>query len=631
VSTALRRAGWITGCALLVVLFQSFFQQPIEPVLAAAVLGLAVLSGVAPFAGLQVLAGLGPLAGAVMVLGRGDARTINLAEVLVLAFLSGWTARQAVTATPLRLPPAVRLPALLLALAALTSVAVDSAGASTELQFEPAGEMVQRYIHNYVRHAAGGEPLRASAQLACGMLLVLAAAHITSAAPERRSVVLRMMVCGAAAAALLNLSRIVEVVLTREEHSLGTFLDAMLTYRVNTQYADRNAAGSHFALALMIAVAVARRTPALAAVAGPVVAASLWITGSRFALAATVAATIGGLLVAMHGARNIRRRLVALTVIGAVLISAAIVWSRYPKGRNITARQAFGIRLDLTRAGIQMAAEAPVFGVGVGRYYALSDDYAGEALRAAGFERENAHNNFIQVLAELGVPGLLLLLTLVGASLQQLHGHPDRTETLWLAAGLSAYLLTCLGGHPLLVPDAATPFWLALGLAAAPEALPVAQSSRWKYAAAAFAVFLTVSVWPRAAASVRHADLAGTSGGLSGWQREPDGSRYRWAGTRSTFYVPSSASAVRIPLQHGWSDRRTIEVAILVEGREADRVMLPADDRWKVVRILLPAESVAAFTRFDLVASRAGERVPLAVIPTEDSGAIKVGRVEIDR
>ena len=87
--------------------------------------------------------------------------------------------------------------------------------------------------------------------------------------------------------------------------------------------------------------------------------------------------------------------------------------------------------------------------------------------RAAGIFGENAHNQFIQTLAELGTVGLLPFLWLVFLPVH--HGVKSivwRTASPLLVAltwGVVAFLVSCVLGHPLLTPQVLTLFLLALG------------------------------------------------------------------------------------------------------------------------------------------------------------------------
>jgi O-antigen ligase len=68
---------------------------------------------------------------------------------------------------------------------------------------------------------------------------------------------------------------------------------------------------------------------------------------------------------------------------------------------------------------------------------------------------ENAHNNFLQVLAEVGVAGLAALLSFLGVVFWEAW---RRTRTAaggpWrhaAAAGLLAFMMTWATGHPMLM------------------------------------------------------------------------------------------------------------------------------------------------------------------------------------
>jgi len=125
----------------------------------------------------------------------------------------------------------------------------------------------------------------------------------------------------------------------------------------------------------------------------------------------------------------------------------------------------------MAKVALAIAVRHPVLGVGLGNFQTASvafippDVVAYFPPAAVG---ENAHNNFLQVLAELGVPGLAAFIWLLASPLRagwravrSGHGAP---ELVGLAAGIGAFLLTCLTGHPLLSGPVTVVFFLCLGL-----------------------------------------------------------------------------------------------------------------------------------------------------------------------
>ena len=143
-------------------------------------------------------------------------------------------------------------------------------------------------------------------------------------------------------------------------------------------------------------------------------------------------------------------------------------------------------------------------------------------------------------------------------------------------------------------------------------------------------VLLLLAVTPfRMVAAVRHADVEHTSTGFSPWQRDANGLPYRWAGSRASFFVPSSARAVRIPLRRGPSAPPAVEVRIFLDGVEADRVVLSEDADARTVRLILARRANTPFVRIDL-ASTAPASPPLNVEPTSSGGVLMVARPVIE-
>jgi hypothetical protein len=445
-----------------------------------------------------------------------------------------------------------------------------------------------------------------------GIAITLIVADLCAGDRRRREDILRMMVLVASVAGLFNILKIVNSAIQRE-HPWHAFLTYFATVRVNVHYADMNAAGSYFAMMFFVALGFVPRARAPAITASVVLAAALWIAGSRTALAATlVALVLGGILTARLQRHGKTLVIVLVTVVTLVALAG---WRWYPQGRNLGIWDALSYRLMLGGIAINMMAERPLFGVGAGQFYTQSG------------QLENAHNNLLQIGAELGVPALLLLLFIGGFALWAAWRKAGPPGPTWgVVAGLLTFLLTCLAGHPLLVAAAAFPFWILMGLAISmTDATELPRTAR--RAAIVILVIIGASLPFRMVAAVRGADVEHTSTGFSGWQRDANGERYRWAGSRSSFFVASSARAIRIPLGRGPMAPPTIEVRIFLNGVEADRVVLREA---RLVRLVLVRRIAARFSRIDLVSTVPGNPQALDVEPTQSGGVLMVGRPIIE-
>lgn len=616
----LERATWLIAAAIAALLLHSLYRFPIGFTANAIVVATMALAALAPAAALTAVAGLGPLAGLFFLLIRTDYDVVRFEEVFVLAFLIGWSLRRAFTATRARVSPAFRWSAALLVAAALASGIVTAYGAAAESPGTTAwASMWSLITHDYL---IGPTALLASMLMIEGILLAAVAAETCAANPGLRRTVIRLMVASAAAAGLLHVSRIAFAAMAREEPwaALATLLASA---RVSVLVPDLNAAGSYFAMMLVVA-AGASRSPAAAGCAG-LIAAGLWITGSRTALAACV--LVGISVLAADAWRQGRRKSLAAGTALLVLAAAAAV-VLYPQDRNEATRPAFLFRVAMNKVAVSMTSDYPAFGAGLGRFFALSENYM--PAEYAG-TRENAHNNFLQVSAELGVLGFGAFALLLVSGFRA--AWRSRGTSAWeraLLPGLVAFLLTCLAGHPLLVAGAAFPFWLLLGTGVGGGEGGPGLSRRSRLIASAVLVLIIGSIPFRAAAAASAADLEHVGIGMSLWQRDGDGTRYRWAGGQSSLFVPADASAVGIPLRHGGADSRVLEVEIVLEGREADRILLEPGADWRTLRLILPATGQRRFLRVDLIARPDGHLAPLDVQPTDGSGAVMVGRLLVE-
>ena len=611
---------WLTAGAIGLLLLQSLYLFPVGITPQAVVLGMLVWAAVAPATALTVFAGLAPLSGLIFQLTRAGGGGVRFEEAFLLGCLTGWSLRRGLTATRVPVSPGFRWAVLLLAVAALASGIVAVAGAAAE---SPATGTWPYLATLLTRdYLIAPSPLLPAMLLAEGLWLTAVAAETCAGNTALRRTVVRMMVVAAAAAASLHVWRLITAAVARE-HAADALITLLASARVSVLIPDPNATGSYFAMMLIIAALALGSRAGVACAA--VIGAGLWITGSRTAMVACL--VIGVAALAATFWRSHRRTTVAAALLVIALATTAVV-VLYPAGRNEAARPALLFRIVLNRVALSMTAEHPAFGVGLGRFFELSEAYM--PVGYAG-TRENAHNNFLQISAELGLIGLGLFAAVLAFGLRAVR----QSESKWtgerrILFGLAVFLLTCVGGHPLLVAGAAYPFWLLLGVAAAAGDGRPALNPRARIIALALLAILIGSIPVRTRTAGAEANLEHVGVGVSMWQRQDDGTRYRWAGGRSTFFVTAAASAVRIPLRHGGQDSRTLEVRVFLDGREADRILLVPNADWRTLRLVLPDRSRNRFARVELIARPQGELEPLDVEPTARSGALMVGRLEVE-
>jgi hypothetical protein len=273
-----------------------------------------------------------------------------------------------------------------------------------------------------------------------------------------------------------------------------------------------------------------------------------------------------------------------------------------------------------------MAATSPSFGVGIGRYYSRSGEFASAQLLRLfpPAIHENAHNNFLQILAELGIVGLLVMVwlfwTAARLSARLLRADPRDPVRWGLVTGLAAFVLSCLGGHPLLIDEPAMTFWLLLGVVcgwgATIAMAPPARPTLW--IAGGLIVVVAASVPLRVVRQRANFDLEHRGVGLSAWQTAIDGIRYRLAGSKSSVFVPSDTQMIVVPLR-SVSPAGEIDVRLSLDGRPADVVKV-SDDRWQQLRLQMPQDRRGPrFRRLDLQTD---------AIASGDSPVLMIGKVE---
>ena len=191
-----------------------------------------------------------------------------------------------------------------------------------------------------------------------------------------------------------------------------------------------------------------------------------------------------------------------------------------------------------------------------------------------------------------------------------------------------AFLLTCLSGHPLLIPEVIYPFWIALGLAAGAASTRVGFSSQEnpsglarevehlrqhtvramasahrRWVVTSIIVFLCLSIPSRVAREMREVDLTRVAYGFHDWEEDEAGARFRWSRRRARLHVTGEAGLIEIPLRGRIEDpRRPLDVDVFVDGQPVLRVQL-IDNSWERARVELPLHEELKIRRIEFLVS----------------------------
>jgi O-antigen ligase len=586
---------------------------------------LAALTAVRPSDSLMAAAALLSFGSVLSAFAHGS---YSWTEAMAAAVLMGWCARTSVCprTRATRLTP----PVLVLSALSAASMLVLLAVVQARTEYLPAFlHWVTTYVTTgFFRQDLNLRPLNDAFSVLVGIGLAWAAAEAITEAPPSARRCTRMLVVGAAGIAALSVLRLMSAAIVT-----GDAIDALQrmvpAIRLSPAFRDYNAAGSYLALGLTVAVLAPQPPGWTRLVRSGLVALlslGLWLTGSRVALAS--AALVITIAAALHVLRRYRvrpRRFVRAAVVAATGCLLVVVVMARPRAddERATPARSFGLRVELARTALRMTASAPVFGVGVGRYFDRSMEFSSESL-PSNFRRQNAHNNFLQLMAELGVAGLAAFLWMLAVAFRQAWHSVGGTsaDDRWnsaLLAGLAVFVLTCLGGHPLLIPEVAMPFWLALGVvcgygeAVAP--LPETRRVRpWIAPVGALVILLLAA--PRIRAELRASDFEHMGVGLSRWHVARNGWRFRETRTPATVFVPTDAQQVEIPLSV--RGRHSQLVDLVLEGQLANRVRVPAR-RWVKVTLVVPHRS----RRYQRLELRISDSTP----DDDDGPTLLVGRV----
>jgi O-antigen ligase len=160
----------------------------------------------------------------------------------------------------------------------------------------------------------------------------------------------------------------------------------------------------------------------LLAAAIAIMAVGLVATQSRGALVAAGVAVVAGLVA-------FKRQRAYFVAIVTIVVSCGVLWfMAYPTAwTRVTSFDDGGAgREDLWRVADRMAQDHPVIGVGLYNFRARSADYVREpgsleSVRLIAERPHVAHNTYLELLAETGLVGFILYMSVIGACLAALR------------------------------------------------------------------------------------------------------------------------------------------------------------------------------------------------------------------
>ncbi|MBC7220214.1 tetratricopeptide repeat protein [Candidatus Bipolaricaulota bacterium] len=205
------------------------------------------------------------------------------------------------------------------------------------------------------------------------------------------------------------------------------------------------------------------------------------------------AAVLALALAAVAGLAWLLRRIPLLWIAAGALLLAAVVLllpvtTPLAGVRQLWERQSGAVRAWDLWVGYEMWRDRPLFGVGLGGYKIHFVPYKPSFLAsprgayyAFPFPRaDQAHNEYVQVAAELGTVGALVVLVGVGTlgylGLRRVSSQRDpvkRLELLLLGGGLVAVLVHAVPTFPFHLPASSLVFVVLLGLSLSPRYGPV--------------------------------------------------------------------------------------------------------------------------------------------------------------
>jgi putative inorganic carbon (HCO3(-)) transporter len=219
------------------------------------------------------------------------------------------------------------------------------------------------------------------------------------------------------------------------------------------------------ASAALIATALSRHGRIGAGIAAGVIAAGLLATGS---LGAWVGLVVGGAVVVSPRLSAWPRRRLAAVLAAAVVVLALLALIKPGSVLDLDdPNHPLSLRADNWVGAVRVGLEQPAAGTGLGSFGSLYP-----SVRTPGDnETVYAHNSWLQLAVEGGLPALVLLVAALWALWRRCRDGLG-PEALWSLAGVAAFAAHNLVDFTAYLPGVAVPAMVLAGLAFAPRQPP---------------------------------------------------------------------------------------------------------------------------------------------------------------
>ncbi len=329
--------------------------------------------------------------------------------------------------------------------------------------------------------------------------------------------------------------------------------------------------------------------------------------GFIFILALAVIVTV--ILIRRHTRPKIRLAiyiLLPVTIIGLTLVADAFILDgRLTKFYYYFTQES---RLKLWKAAIEMAGDYPALGVGLGRYtYFFPDYYTYEGLNLQyyrnhywnefGTLRVDAHNYYLNFLAERGLAGLLSLFALLGSAgyalIKFIKSGPSRVRSglsASYALAITALLAHAMFNYVFNVRPFQLVFWISLailGKMVYPQFESITPKRKTVFAVTAILIlglaFQASLLWSRPV-NLNYFN------GFYQWEKQADGGKARWMGNKAVLNVKVEGDSLILPVSVPLPglDKNPQKLVVWFGDYKTGEIF--NDNRWRNIVIPVKAE-----------------------------------------